>query len=65
MLSNSWYEDAYGSKSIRNDMFTMVKKNDPKVKLFLNDYFIISGGQRHRVSMLFCDVWCLKVVLAI
>ena len=51
MLSNSWYKDTYGSSSIRNDMFSMVRKNDPNVKLFLNDYNIINGGQRLVVSL--------------
>lgn len=50
MLPNRFFADTYGSESIRNDMFKMVRENDASVKLFLNDYSIVSDGLRLGVS---------------
>ncbi|XP_067939969.1 anti-sigma-I factor RsgI6-like [Watersipora subatra] len=46
MMAGSFFKDTYGSSKIRYDMFTKAKEVDPNVKLFLNDYNVISGGGR-------------------
>ena len=50
MMAGTFYKDKYGSQSIRYDMFKKAKETDPNVKLFLNDYNVISGGQRLTVG---------------
>ncbi|XP_066273255.1 anti-sigma-I factor RsgI6-like [Branchiostoma lanceolatum] len=45
MLHHSYFMDTTGGPQIRYDMFHWAKEKDPNVKLFLNDYNVISSGQ--------------------
>lgn len=48
---NDFYKSVYGSSQIRYDMFTRARQRDFAAKLFLNDYNVISSGQRTNVRM--------------
>lgn len=50
MLRNRFYIDTYGSPQIRYDLFTRSRANDANVKLFLNDYGVVAGGEGTLVS---------------
>lgn len=49
--NNNFYMDIYNSDpTIRYDMFKKAKLKDPAAKMFLNDFSVVSTGQRTDVS---------------
>lgn len=44
-VHGNFYEEATGHVNITMDIFSAVRSMDPKPKLFLNDFAIVSSGQ--------------------
>ena len=51
-LHGKWFEEATGNDQITESLFQEVHSLDPKVKLFLNDYQIITTGTYCTVNMI-------------
>ena len=64
-LHGQWYQDTLQDPDYNLELFRIAHRQDPSVKLFLNDYQVVASGYSTNVSIYRRDNTCVCVCMCV